>query len=550
MIAPTHITFAEFIYLLILTTTGIALSPINTIAIGVASLLPDIDTEASRVGRVVPFLSRRIEKRFGHRTLTHSLLFILLIATVSLPILFIDIDLYVCLLVGYASHPFLDTMTINGVRLFYPFSDLKCVFPLEVNQPHRYRVQSGSKVDATLAIIFLIGCIPTFFIAHQGYERFVRFTQRSIESAVRDYNEFSRTHSVFAEIVAHDLLTKEQLNGTFEILGALDDHTLLFKGKDRKPHTVGKEYHAEFVAEDVLCFKDVPVTTSIRTIEMANQTLGLLVNYVQPDRGTLFFGTVRTKDKVALPPDDREFSPLKGTATHLVCNYASLDDIEQLGLNNILVEQGTLIARSLVPVRNRDSAFTHVRSPFTEVSFLATTAYRVRFVARIGDTVACGRTLATVALAAPIEAEIQLHHEQIQSLKNELVQKLLELHVKTEKKAREVRRDSVTAQKQNELREKGFSKQGGSIQTVQSSERGLQALQSSEALVREKYALKIQKHNTDILRLQAKQNALPRGESVLRSTVDGVVYDIRQKAEGTKRRITFIIKANAQTKED
>jgi hypothetical protein len=43
--------------------------------------------------------------------------------------------------IGYASHPLLDTATVNGVKLFYPFSKVKCVFPMEMNHPHSYRLQ-------------------------------------------------------------------------------------------------------------------------------------------------------------------------------------------------------------------------------------------------------------------------------------------------------------------------------------------------------------------------------------------------------------------------
>ncbi|MRR13126.1 metal-dependent hydrolase, partial [bacterium] len=120
MTAPTHLTFAEFIYLLLLTTTGIALDVTNAITVGLSSLLPDIDTGASTVGRALPFLSGPIERRFGHRTLTHSLLFCCVLALVCSPVALLEADVYFCLVAGYVSHPFLDTMNVNGIRLFYP----------------------------------------------------------------------------------------------------------------------------------------------------------------------------------------------------------------------------------------------------------------------------------------------------------------------------------------------------------------------------------------------------------------------------------------------
>ncbi|MEO8168427.1 MAG: hypothetical protein ABI623_09275, partial [bacterium] len=190
-----------------------------------------------------------------------------------------------------------------------------------------------------------------------------------------------------------------------------------------------------------------------------------------------------------------------------------------------------------------DSAFAHVRSPYSEVSFAASAGQIVKVIVRVGDTVAIGQVLATIVLAAPIDAEIQLHRNQIQALKGELNQKLSELHSKIEKKSGDVRRDSVVAEKQNELRQKGYSKQYGNTQTYRRARGELRALQSSETTLREKYSLKIQKLNTDILRLQAKQNVLARGESAIRSTVDGIITDIRQSSEGTKRSTTFIIRS-------
>ncbi len=251
MTTPTHITFAEFLYLLLLTTTGVTLSTFNVFIIALSSVLPDIDTGASFPGRAMPFISNKLERRFGHRTLTHSAVFIVAFATVLLPIHLFSPDVYICLLAGYASHPFLDTMTVHGVKLFYPLSNVKCVFPLEVNNPHRYRMQTGSKMDRMLGTFFLIGCIPVFLIANQGYERFIRTTQRNIDSAVRDYNEFSRDNLVFANATAYNMLTKQPFTGTIEVVGALNPSTLIFKGVDGDLHTVGKDFEADYVAENI-----------------------------------------------------------------------------------------------------------------------------------------------------------------------------------------------------------------------------------------------------------------------------------------------------------
>ena len=84
---------------------------------------------------------------------------------------------------------------------------------MEMNHPHSYRMQTGSKTDLMLSVIFLLGCIPTLFIASQGYERFIRSTQQNIEAAVRDYNEYSKDYLVFADVQAYDMFTKRPLTG-------------------------------------------------------------------------------------------------------------------------------------------------------------------------------------------------------------------------------------------------------------------------------------------------------------------------------------------------
>ncbi len=357
MIAPTHITFAEFIYLLILTTTGVPLSLTNAIVTGVASVLADVDTGASTIGKILPFISRRVERRYGHRTLTHSVLFCLILCIVTLPLLwfemfhrFVGSNLLVCLLCGYISHPLLDTMTIHGTKLFYPFSNAKCVFPLEVNSPHRYRIQTGSKQDKALGVIFLLACLPTYLVAHQGYERFIRYTQKNVESAVRDYNEFSKEHLVTAEIEGHNLFSKEKIAGSFRVDGTLDDHTLLFTGPDGRLHTLGKEYLAEYAAEQIVCNKGEPARTEIRTFDMTDRSLSQVAQLLESISQNNLFGTLNTEAYVILPRQNAGFNPISGGGGELEFKYATYSDIQECGLEDAIILGGRLTIRSITPL--------------------------------------------------------------------------------------------------------------------------------------------------------------------------------------------------------
>jgi inner membrane protein len=104
VIAGTHIAFASTLYL-----GGAALFEYQTDLIGwalasAASLLPDADLPTSKLGRALFWLSTRLEKRFGHRTLTHSFIAIAAVALLVSPLFLVEHLYFWCVVGGYWSH--------------------------------------------------------------------------------------------------------------------------------------------------------------------------------------------------------------------------------------------------------------------------------------------------------------------------------------------------------------------------------------------------------------------------------------------------------------
>lgn len=85
----------------------------------VFSLLPDIDTGASLIGYLFPWLSESIERRFGHRTITHSFLALVAVAAAAW---FLFPDGWHWLTAAYGSHLVLDMIVggLAGVPLLWP----------------------------------------------------------------------------------------------------------------------------------------------------------------------------------------------------------------------------------------------------------------------------------------------------------------------------------------------------------------------------------------------------------------------------------------------
>jgi endonuclease YncB( thermonuclease family)/membrane-bound metal-dependent hydrolase YbcI (DUF457 family) len=93
------------------------LSPGLLLLCALLGLLPDIDSAASHIGRLAPEIAQAIERRWGHRTLTHSCLAILLVAVVTVPL-----TDHWFLTIAYASHILLDMIIggNTGVTLLWP----------------------------------------------------------------------------------------------------------------------------------------------------------------------------------------------------------------------------------------------------------------------------------------------------------------------------------------------------------------------------------------------------------------------------------------------
>jgi len=97
------------------------------------SLFPDIDTTKSLIGKSLYPIAKFINHKFGHRTITHSLLFLVLFyATIKILIYFDFIqnrDFLMIACFAVLSHLILDMFTLSGVPFFYPFLKNSCVIP-------------------------------------------------------------------------------------------------------------------------------------------------------------------------------------------------------------------------------------------------------------------------------------------------------------------------------------------------------------------------------------------------------------------------------------
>ncbi|GAA0339300.1 metal-dependent hydrolase [Oceanobacillus oncorhynchi subsp. oncorhynchi] len=124
------------------------------IAAGAAGgLLPDICHSGSKIGRRFPAVSKVVNTLFGHRTFTHSLLFLALVAFI-LSKFISNPSITMGILVGMVTHFILDAATKQGIKLLYP-AKITIRFP--------FAATTGGKAEG---IVLLALTVVTLFYAN------------------------------------------------------------------------------------------------------------------------------------------------------------------------------------------------------------------------------------------------------------------------------------------------------------------------------------------------------------------------------------------------
>ena len=117
MLGRTHFLFGLLLGLLLFKYFDLNVY-LFVIILTLTSLLPDIDNPNSKAGKKFKIISNALNFIFGHRTLTHSLFFMGLIA---LTIWDFFNDYWIPFAIGYFSHLLLDCATKQGIDFTWPF---------------------------------------------------------------------------------------------------------------------------------------------------------------------------------------------------------------------------------------------------------------------------------------------------------------------------------------------------------------------------------------------------------------------------------------------
>lgn len=307
MLAPTHSVFGIFLTLIILAVFGVQQSlhwSILLCAI-IGSLSPDIDHPKAIIGRMFFFISKPLDRHFGHRTITHSLLGWIICTFLFALSLFLVWHLYLFLAsttlgqylpfhtdwnrpftqglikrwiaafsIGYLSHIILDMFNPRGSQLFWPNKG-RDVIP---GNPE-FRPESGSQAE--IFIFFLLFGLMTlsFPLSKHGISTSLHWLLATPESAIEEFKTLTTKAYVDCDGILN--ATHTPFVGEAEILGVKNKKLIVFITENQSIpsgiYTLSDELAADITAKQVRVKKTtIPITTTYKHFE--NETKDALLS--------------------------------------------------------------------------------------------------------------------------------------------------------------------------------------------------------------------------------------------------------------------------------
>ncbi|WP_338438748.1 metal-dependent hydrolase [Synechococcus elongatus] len=329
---------------------ALCLGTASPLVIGVGAIagqLPDADTSHSWMGRLLFPISRRIERHWPHRTLTHSLVATIAIALLFSPVIFISLQLWGAIVLGYSFGWFADCFTKTGVAAFWPYQ-ARLVIP---GNP-RLRLSTGSRIEYFLVSFLSLLLVGALFInSGGGLMRSIEGWMGMPASAVELVLSEADRWQLQAEVWGVERITQQPIEGkSYRVLTAITQTDVLLQDADGWLYRAGQSQEAQLRVWRLQVRRVQPVQVELRTLEFDDTTL----NEVDPPipKDAYLSGVLELDDEPERIPDPFHFEPLRlqglGEGRSLA-HFESAPPAQVLALIGDSPAKGRLVARRLIP---------------------------------------------------------------------------------------------------------------------------------------------------------------------------------------------------------
>lgn len=319
---------------------GFTLSSIDPTVLAVAvaaSQIPDIDTSTSSIGQILWPISRWIEKRYPHRSVTHSLIFTIGLSVISIAVWWrfqIDPKVAIALPLGHLVTCFSDTFTKAGVQLFWP-SPMWCVCGLN---PKR-RLTTGGAGEYWVLVGAVAAIVINFALISGG--GLGQFTAESLglrSGLLENYQQNANSKEVFALVEGSFLADSSNASGRYFILAQSGNEFVLMNRSGIYQTGVGAQISATRINTELgqpslrqilpLTFAEEEILPKLVAVATAHPKALILIT------GEL---TIDSPEEISIAPKPGQLETVKLTGNQLVFDHCPLPQI----INKISLQFGS-----------------------------------------------------------------------------------------------------------------------------------------------------------------------------------------------------------------
>jgi inner membrane protein len=351
MRAITHISFSLFTLGIMSGITKLPVGLESIIISGIASLLPDIDTRESTLGKILYPISNKLERQFGHRTITHSFIGVFALSIILLPLLIFKPHWYYASLIGYVSHLLIDCVNKTGVPFLYP-NNTYFVFP----GSSKWRISVGSLGEYILCALIILLTWGTLYLNNIGLRSWFSSVLGSPELAVKEYRNNANSYQMNVKVKGFYPLSQRIVNDEmFSVIDSDGNKSLIVKNIHHKLITIGETPNNTIQAHKMVIIKNRPIKIESNSFVFNGEKLGLIFKYL--DENTYISGSVNVQErakylKMDLKPfHSGEFESIKISTglneydSKLEFKDATLEQIKPLENTSIV---GELVSRKMI----------------------------------------------------------------------------------------------------------------------------------------------------------------------------------------------------------
>lgn len=238
------------------------------------SLLPDVDTPKSIIGKPFYPISKWLYRKYGHRTVTHSLLICVILTLITYifeKLNGIEHTHYSQIVFfAYFGHLLLDMFTTTGVPVLYPFWKNPCVIPGNV----AYRFTTGNlKQEGIIFVVFLCSGVFMSNLFAQGF--WLTYNQQ-FNDITHVYREFTKSNKLYK--VQYDLHSfQKHYKGTGNLVYA-DWEQLYIITKDSLMHLKEGQQGLKIKTLKPIATNHILTTKRVNFSHISADSLNTLVN--------------------------------------------------------------------------------------------------------------------------------------------------------------------------------------------------------------------------------------------------------------------------------